>query len=72
MSRRIGRSRIGGIRHKRIITACGDDRIMLKLFHSEPVIEFSVCLSFGKNTSDFTGLERHAVADKQNHIFCFL
>ena len=72
MPRCIGRSRIGGICHQRIISARRDDRIMLKLFHSKPVIEFSVCLSLGKNTGDFPGLERHAVTDKQNDILCFL
>ena len=55
-----------------VIAGRGDDCIVRELFHREQVIVLAIRHALGKNAGHFTRLQRHAVADEEDDILCFL
>lgn len=53
-----------------VVAGSGDDCIMVEFFHSQKVIVLAVCHAFGKDAGDFSGLQRHAVADEKDDVLC--
>ena len=68
MSRRISRCRVGTVRRQGIVAARRNQAVMRHFFHGQQVIIFPIGHAFGDNTCHFTGLQRHAVTDKENDI----
>ena len=72
VTRCISGSGVGTVGDEGVIAGRGDDCIVRELFHREQVIILAIRHALGKDAGHLTRLQRHAVADEEDDILCFL